>query len=324
MARFSVDGAGKRSAKKRKKVSGSAEESPGSMSGVAKENQPTNHEATVKSEERVKSENEEGGQDESASNGNGAFVRIDTDALDCPICYEALFHPIYQCKNGHVVCSRCCVTTSHKCPVCPELIGIRCLALERVIESVKMQCVNAKYGCNATLAYSHREAHQKTCNYAACNCPDSSCSFQGSTGSLSQHVRTNHKKSAVEFRYGCHFPIAVNRLETPFLVLIGSDDRLFLLLNKNDTTGGNALSMICICSSAEDHNFVYELSVGDDTMNLKLKSSAEVTNEWKGVHPAKVFLFVPKDFFAFSHKIIVNVSIQKCKLPPTSADGNHT
>ena len=229
-----------------------------------------------------------------------------------------------QCQNGHVVCSRCCITISGKCPVCTELIGhIRCLALERVIESVKMRCVNAKYGCDATLAYSHREAHLKTCNYAPCNCPESSCSFRGPTRSLSQHVRSHHRKSAVEFRYGCHFPIAVNRSETPFLVLIGSDSRLFLLLNKNDTSGANALSMICICSSTEDHNFVYELSVGDDTMNLKLKSLAEVTKEWNGVYPAKVFLFVPKDFFAFSHKIIVQVSIQKLKLPPNSANGNH-
>ncbi|XP_039142965.1 uncharacterized protein LOC120280256 isoform X1 [Dioscorea cayenensis subsp. rotundata] len=41
------------------------------------------------------------------------------------------------------------------------LHGINLFALKRVIKSVKVSCVNAKYRCNETLAYSHYEVHQK-------------------------------------------------------------------------------------------------------------------------------------------------------------------
>lgn len=76
MARFSVDGAGDGPGKKRKRVPGSSDESQSSSSGLVKGNNSENHEAMVKSDERMskdvenEEESEEGGRDQSASNGN--------------------------------------------------------------------------------------------------------------------------------------------------------------------------------------------------------------------------------------------------------------
>ncbi|KAI4324058.1 hypothetical protein L6164_023624 [Bauhinia variegata] len=33
----------------------------------------------------------------------------DPEVLDCFICYEPLSIPVFQCENGHIACSSCCV-----------------------------------------------------------------------------------------------------------------------------------------------------------------------------------------------------------------------
>ncbi|KAJ0962746.1 hypothetical protein J5N97_027868 [Dioscorea zingiberensis] len=336
MAKFSVDDAGS-TRRKRKKMSGAAEESQSKIRDPHSQNQDGMVESEERAVEEVENEEEEEeqleeeserekekrieeGGDFGTSNWSQTVVRIDTDVLfleaktsvlDCSRCCRPFRPPIHQCVDGHVVCSPCLLSLSGKCPDCSEPIGlIRCLALERVIESLQTRCINARYGCNTTLSYLHRDTHHKICNYRPCTCPVSPCAFRGSSRSLSHHFLRHHRNSAVKFRYGHYFPAALNRTENPFLVLLGEDGRLFLLLNNNDTTRGSALSMICICSGYEGSNFEYELSVGEKT-TLKLKTSVESTNEWKGVYPTDIFLFVPKGFFS-SNCIFVGVSINKC------------
>ncbi|KAJ0962748.1 hypothetical protein J5N97_027870 [Dioscorea zingiberensis] len=335
MARFSVDGAGS-TGRKRKKISGAAEESQSMIRDLTNGNHSQNQDGMVESEERVveEVENEEGQEQEQeeesqeeeeekieegdgfgTSNGSQTVVKIDTDVLDCPICCEPFRPPICQCQNGHAVCSPCCISLFGKCPVCSQGIGlIRCLALERIIESVQIRCINARYGCNTTLSYLHQDTHHKICDYRPCTCPISPCGFKGSSKSLSHHFQRNHINSAVKFRYDYCFYVTFNRTENPFVVLVGPDGRLFLLLNNNDTTRGSALSIICISSCNEKSNFQYELSVGVPMTQttLKLKASVESTTEWKGVYPTDIFLFVPIDFRS-PNRIFVDVSIKKCK-----------
>ncbi|KAJ0962749.1 hypothetical protein J5N97_027871 [Dioscorea zingiberensis] len=257
-------------------------------------------------------ENIKGGGDFGSSNRRRIYFSMYADVLECSICCEVFRPPIYQCQNGHAVCSPCCPALSGKCPVCSEPIGlIRCLALESVLESVQIGCKNFLYGCNSHVSYLHRDTHYKICNYKPCSCPVSSCAFKGSAESLSYHFQSLHRNSAVEFRYGCCFDVALNRTKNPFLVLLGPDGRLFLLLNNNDPTRGSVLSMICIASLMEKSNFEYELSVGENTTTLKLKSSVERTTEWKGVYPTDICLIVPKGFCS-PNMIVVGVSINKC------------
>ncbi|EFH44914.1 hypothetical protein ARALYDRAFT_916206 [Arabidopsis lyrata subsp. lyrata] len=61
---------------------------------------------------------------------------LDLDVLDCPICYEPLTIPLFQCDNGHVACRFCWPKLGKKCPACVLPIGNkRCIAMESVLKS---------------------------------------------------------------------------------------------------------------------------------------------------------------------------------------------
>ncbi|KAG2307398.1 hypothetical protein Bca52824_027146 [Brassica carinata] len=59
-----------------------------------------------------------------------------------------------NCENGHFGCSSCCPKLSYKCPTCALPTGrSRCKAMESVVESVCLPCLNAKFGCPENLSY---------------------------------------------------------------------------------------------------------------------------------------------------------------------------
>ncbi|KAF6997164.1 hypothetical protein CFC21_013421 [Triticum aestivum] len=100
-------------------------------------------------------------------------VDVDPEALNCPRCLRPLEPPVFQCAAGHVVCSTCHgdLPDKDRCGSCfvnsgfsrcfiPTSYG-RCLALERVLQSVRVAC---PHGCAATKMLYHEKAdHQKTC-----------------------------------------------------------------------------------------------------------------------------------------------------------------
>merc|ERR1719412_2496809 len=51
-------------------------------------------------------------------NIHNQILRLQTN-LECPICTETASSPIYQCKEGHLVCS-VCVQKIARCPMCRE------------------------------------------------------------------------------------------------------------------------------------------------------------------------------------------------------------
>lgn len=55
-----------------------------------------------------------------------------------------------QCANGHTLCHNCKEQVNHRCPTCRVLLNfnIRCLALEKVAESLEMPCKFSKQGCH--------------------------------------------------------------------------------------------------------------------------------------------------------------------------------
>lgn len=100
----------------------------------------------------------------------------------------------------------------------------------------------------------------------------------------------------------------------PFLVLLGEDDHLFLLLNKNMMPYGHAFSVVCLRTGNLNWKFSYEFkaaSRGNPENCLQLKASVTNTKEWRGLHPAQAFLLVPYDFCS-STNLTLNVSIERC------------
>ncbi|KAH9299601.1 hypothetical protein KI387_031283, partial [Taxus chinensis] len=54
------------------------------------------------------------------------------ELLECSICTNFMYSPIYQCPNGHTLCFPCKSRVNNRCPICRNELGnIRCLALEK-------------------------------------------------------------------------------------------------------------------------------------------------------------------------------------------------
>ncbi|XP_023220835.1 E3 ubiquitin-protein ligase sina-like [Centruroides sculpturatus] len=117
-----------------------------------------------------------------------------TSLLTCPVCYNLLQAPAFQCKNGHLVCSGCRQRITH-CPSCREPMGdIRSLIVDQLTATLRFPCANKNYGCPELLLERFREEHQRNCPYrpVSCPCSDQGCSWEGDLSSLSSHFTRSH------------------------------------------------------------------------------------------------------------------------------------
>lgn len=110
-----------------------------------------------------------------------------------------------QCHNGHTLCSTCKVRVHNKCPTCRQELGdIRCLALEKVAESLELPCKYCSLGCPEIFPYYSKLKHEAACNFRPYTCPyaGSECSVVGDIPYLVTHLRDDHK---VDMHSGCTF-----------------------------------------------------------------------------------------------------------------------
>ena len=62
------------------------------------------------------------------------------DIVECPVCLKTprCGAPIFQCRNGHIICRECYKRVETSCPVCRVLLytntKIRCISAEKIIE----------------------------------------------------------------------------------------------------------------------------------------------------------------------------------------------
>lgn len=110
-----------------------------------------------------------------------------------------------QCHNGHTLCSTCKTRVHNRCPTCRQELGdIRCLALEKVAESLELPCKYYNLGCPEIFPYYSKLKHESVCNFRPYNCPyaGSECSHVGDIPFLVAHLRDDHK---VDMHSGCTF-----------------------------------------------------------------------------------------------------------------------
>jgi E3 ubiquitin-protein ligase SIAH1 len=110
-----------------------------------------------------------------------------------------------QCPNGHTLCSCCKLRVHNRCPTCRyELGNIRCLALEKVAESLELPCRFQSLGCPDIFPYYSKLKHESQCTFRPYNCPyaGSECSVKGDIAWLVAHLRDEHK---VDMHNGCTF-----------------------------------------------------------------------------------------------------------------------
>ncbi|GAB4832354.1 hypothetical protein Ancab_006370 [Ancistrocladus abbreviatus] len=204
------------------------------------------------------------------TSGSVSVILSDPDVLDCPICFEPLTIPVFQCDNGHISCSSCCIKVSNKCPLCFKIIGHnRCRAMEKVIESVKVPCCYVRYGCRAVVNYCKKLDHEGICIYAPCSCPFHNCIFRGSPKKLSQHMSQDHSNSVVRFRYNSLF-LVPSVPNDKFVVLQEEGDGVIFIL-----IAGKVMSVKCVEPCPENGKFTYDLIVRSSGSSIRFQSSTE-------------------------------------------------
>ncbi|XP_011075097.1 E3 ubiquitin-protein ligase SINAT2 [Sesamum indicum] len=126
------------------------------------------------------------------------------ELLQCPSCADSMYPPIHQCPNGHTLCANCRRVHSC-CPTCRfELGNIRCLALEKVAESLELPCRYQSLGCRGLFPYYNKLKHEKHCSFRPYTCPyaSSECSVTGDIPFLVAHLKEDH---SVDMHDGCTF-----------------------------------------------------------------------------------------------------------------------
>ncbi|KAJ7160493.1 hypothetical protein O6H91_03G003200 [Diphasiastrum complanatum] len=244
---------------------------------------------------------------------NGVNATFDMDILECHICLEPLSAPIYQCSNGHLACSVCCQIMSNKCGTCSEQTGkIRCLAMEKLIESLRVNCIYADSGCLKILKYGTKRLHESKCSFAPYACPNPDCDFLAPLKDFSSHFLELHQIRTWELLYGSWNTVLFKPHEKK--ILVKAENKLFLLYNDKDDLG-NLAFLRQFGSQQEEMCFVYHLVVRKGKRRLSLESHPQsiLTVERRPCD----FLLIPMQTYSIEESLEIELCIR-----PTESDLN--
>ena len=116
------------------------------------------------------------------------------ELLECPICLETMGPPIYQCREGHLICGMC-RRKVNKCPTCRvTLDNIRNRALENMVAKMVIPCPNRGYGCTITPRFEDLARHAMVCDHRLYRCPRSRslCTWEGPLSEVADHLKEKH------------------------------------------------------------------------------------------------------------------------------------
>eukprot|EP01083_Nonionella_stella_P018685 51970_1 len=117
--------------------------------------------------------------------------------LECPICEDAMYAPIFQCNEGHTICGKCIVNINDpkSCPQCRLPLGeTRSRVAEDIIQKIPYPCKNSVRGCSHVLLGPERTDHETTCEFMifACPCVQADCRWTGIAGEVIDHLSESH------------------------------------------------------------------------------------------------------------------------------------
>uniref|UniRef100_A0A0E0FFL3 RING-type E3 ubiquitin transferase n=1 Tax=Oryza nivara TaxID=4536 RepID=A0A0E0FFL3_ORYNI len=176
-------------------------------------------------------------------------VSMDMEVLHCPVCFQILRPPVFQCDLGHLMCSPCRdnLPAGGKCPSpsCSGTPSVRCVAMERVVNSVEVACAYAEHGCPDKIAYANITEHEKTCPHAPCFCPEPGCGFAAaSAAALADHFTApRHNWPSHKLSYSQPFELRVHPGKN---VLVGEEDGALFLLNVSPAAEHAVVSLFSV------------------------------------------------------------------------------
>ncbi|KMZ64878.1 hypothetical protein ZOSMA_347G00070 [Zostera marina] len=195
---------------------------------------------------------------------------IDSDLLDCMVCYEPLIGSIFQCKNGYIICQTCCKKINRRCPTCKCTIGVRNLVLEHIINSIQVRCPYATNGCAEVFSFCDRQSHAKNCHHAPLSCPFESCSFDGCNAELFNHIKDAHVYTEACTGEYVNLAIKIGKQNC----LLGDDCSIYLIVVKKQSSAF-CISVLCFSSLTD-----YKIKLYGNG-NSKLSFSGNVPTIWE-------------------------------------------
>ncbi|XP_045832675.1 E3 ubiquitin-protein ligase SINA-like 10 [Trifolium pratense] len=239
------------------------------------------------------------GQDVSKDN-SVTVLTSNPKVINCCICFQSLSIPVFQCDNGHIVCSTCCSKLRNKCQKCSLPISSkRYKANENPLQSIQMSCQNEKYGCRETISHSGKRKHEEECIYLPCYCPLSGCNFVASLEMLSNHFSHKHGDSLIEFSYGDTFIVSLKSNDETIVLQEENDGKLFIL-NNSTMLSGNAINISCIDTNSSEAGYSYDILARSKMCSLKFHSSPKNV-QWATLATlSPQFLVIPFGYFSSS------------------------
>ncbi len=135
----------------------------------------------------------------------------DACRLECTVCLYPQ-PPMYQCSNGHLLCTDCERKLTH-CPTCRVdlTIKVRNILADQIIEALPPRCKFAIKGCRAFSKTNFEKLqHEKICPFRLVNCPcDSDCRIEVHFNGIMKHVEVNHKPCHYLHHYNDFVPSKV-------------------------------------------------------------------------------------------------------------------
>ena len=129
-----------------------------------------------------------------------------TDVLECCICYNITsLTSIVLCRNGHVFCTDCRQKVTH-CGVCQGIFEQRPVSnvLQKILNSVEIECKFKSLGCNQKLNLEDREKHEDLCKFRnICKFADERCKNGCLGKDLEAHEESCEYRKVLCFSMNC-------------------------------------------------------------------------------------------------------------------------
>ncbi|KAJ0246882.1 Seven-in-absentia protein [Hirschfeldia incana] len=230
----------------------------------------------------------------------------DLDAIECPLCFDPLTIPIFQCDNGHIACFTCLHKLGQKCATCSLITSSRNRALERLLELLRIPCPNIEVGCSEIISCAETSTHLEICAFTQRACPFSSCDFVGFNKDLYEHSVAKHCESTYMFE--CGQPVFVYPL-TDKRVILKELDTLgveIVVVECFDTLEGRVFYASCIGPGEDEYSYTFKL-ISSCSDRLWFESDLERVLEVSDEPPEWHFMLVPSCMcFDYEFSICIN------------------
>lgn len=203
-----------------------------------------------------------------------------------------------QCCNGHIACAACCEKLKgQECPYCRSrpFPQSRCLAVEKILESLLTSCRYAAQGCTQMVKFAKKEEHEKECcEYRPFQCPVPKCTHGGLKLAVPEHfgshvhadqiVRLDPMSRNVKFRMA--------DFKEPYVLVI-ADEGVLLLVHHLTRTRLPGDLFFCTSFGSNSKSYRLKVKVTGGSSFFTIETLALNNQEKEETWQKSEFLLVP-------------------------------